>query len=73
MFIIFAKIVHTKKDSLVFFHMLFGPAWFCIEPSSTVLHVLLFSNRTYRMLFVLLKLFLVPLPPSGFGSETPQT
>ncbi len=32
--------------SLVFLHMFFGPAWFCIEPRSTILHVLLFSKRT---------------------------
>ncbi len=56
--------------SLVFLHMVFGPAWFCIEPCSMVLHVLLFSQRRRRrMFFVILKLFLVLLPAQA-GSKS---
>jgi hypothetical protein len=45
--------------------MFFSPAWFCIEPRSTVRHVLFCSAKeVVTMFFVLLELLFVFLPPS---------
>jgi hypothetical protein len=59
--------------SLVFLHMFFGRAWFCIDPCSTVLHVLLFSKRICQRSFVLLELLYVLLPYSRVKLWTSQT
>jgi hypothetical protein len=53
-------------------HMFFGPAWLCIEPCSSVLHVLLFSKRTCQIYFVLLEILFFLLPPSRFEMQTFQ-
>jgi hypothetical protein len=59
--------------SLLFLHMFFGPAWLCIEPCSSVLHVLLFSKRTCQTFFVLLEFYFFLLPPSRFEIQTFQS
>jgi hypothetical protein len=40
--------------ALVFLHMFFGAAWFCIKPRNTRFYMfLLFSKRTCQMVFLI--------------------
>jgi hypothetical protein len=36
---------------LVFWHMFFSPAWFCIKPGSMVLHVFFYSAKEHSNVF----------------------